>query len=366
MMNDYRDGPSAGVAPADAPIDDAENADWDDANGQAAADPDFMVEERELRVDTAAHGLRLDKALAQWVPEFSRNHLQALIRRGCVKVDDHPQASPSHRVRSGSRVMVQLVPTAQSMAFRAEPLPLDIVFEDQHVLVINKAPGLVVHPAAGNWSGTLLNGLLAHHAHAAHLPRAGIVHRLDKDTSGLMVVGKSLEAVTGLSRAIAARDVKRAYLALIHGEWATREVCIEVPIGRDPRTRTRMAVLAGGKSARTDVCAWNLPDSVTDAWAGAANANVQLSAVGGGVSRVICRLHTGRTHQIRVHMAHQGFPLLGDELYGGRPGLGMARQALHAWRLEFQHPVEGELLQFEAEPPTDFVAAWRAATENTN
>jgi len=196
---------------------------------------------------------------------------------------------------------------------------------------------MVVHPAAGNWSGTLLNALLAHHRGAATLPRAGIVHRLDKDTSGLMVVGRSLAAVTALVRDIAAREVHRQYLALAHGRLGAVTQRFESPIGRDPRVRVRMAVVAGGKPARTDV---------------------EMLAATDAVAALRCTLHTGRTHQIRVHLAHAGHPLVADAVYGGRPALGMLRQALHATRLAFRHPVSGAALDFTAPPPADFAQAW--------
>jgi 23S rRNA pseudouridine1911/1915/1917 synthase len=207
--------------------------------------------------------------------------------------------------------------------------------------VLHKPAGLVVHPAAGNWSGTLLNGLLAHDPASAGLPRAGIVHRLDKDTSGLMVVGRSLEGVTGLIRDIAARVVSRKYLALAHGRLGSPGETIEAPIGRDPRVRVRMAVVAGGKPARTDV---------------------EELAFAGGIAALRCTLHTGRTHQIRVHLSHRGHPLVGDEIYGGRPALGMTRQALHAAHLAFRHPVTGEAMAFDAPPPDDFARAWALVT----
>jgi len=216
-------------------------------------------------------------------------------------------------------------------------MALPIVFEDEHLLVVDKPAGLVVHPAAGNWSGTLLNGLLAHHAAAATLPRAGIVHRLDKDTSGLMVVGKTLVAATALVRAIAAREVHRQYLALAHGELRDARLTIDAPIGRDPQSRVRMAVLAAGKAARTDV---------------------ERLACTDGVSAVRCTLHTGRTHQIRVHLASRGHPLVADALYGGRPLLGLSRQALHARRLALAHPVTGAALDFESPLPDELAQAW--------
>jgi len=296
------------------------------------------AEWRELLIDEAGHGQRLDKVLAAAAPEFSRSHLQQLISGGHAWVADAACIVPSRRLRIGQRVRVELVPTAESKAFRPQALPLPIVYEDEQLLVVDKPAGLVVHPAAGNWSGTLLNGLLAHHAGAAALPRAGIVHRLDKDTSGLMVVGKTLEAVTSLVREIAARRVRRQYLAIVHGELAQATMRIEAPIARDASVRTRMAVRSSGKPARTDV---------------------ERLATAGGFSALRCTLHTGRTHQIRVHLAHTGHPLVADPTYGGRPALGMVRQALHAERLGFDHPASGKPMSFVAAPPADFAAAWR-------
>ena len=322
--------------PADLSSDDAAMAALD---ADAAETPwDAQPERREADVSQALHGQRLDKVVVTMADEFSRNHLQGLIEGGHVRVDGALSTSASRKVLAGQRIEVELVQTAESRAFRPEEIPLDIVFEDAHLMVVNKPAGMVVHPAAGNWSGTLLNALLAHHRTAATLPRAGIVHRLDKDTSGLMVVGKTLAATTALVRVIAARDVHRQYLAIAHGELHPASVCIDAPIGRDPKSRVRMAIVSSGKPAQTDV---------------------QVVASGEGLSALRCTLHTGRTHQIRVHLAARGHALVADEVYGGKPALGMTRQALHATRLAFAHPISGEALSFEAVPPPDFAAAWR-------
>ncbi|MEK8034289.1 RluA family pseudouridine synthase [Ideonella sp. DXS29W] len=298
---------------------------------------DAGPETREWRLDADRHGQRLDKVLAGLVPEFSRSHLQSLLAAGEVKLDGATAAVASRKVKAGQQLSITLVPPAEARAFTPQAMLLNIVHEDPHLLVIHKPAGLVVHPAAGNWSGTLLNGLLAHDPQAARLPRAGIVHRLDKDTSGLMVVGRSLEAVTALIRDLAARDIKRRYLALAHGDVGSAPFTVDAPVGRDAVTRIRMAVTSAGKPARTDV----FPLAFRE-----------------GVSAVKCELHTGRTHQIRVHLASRGHPLVADAVYGGKPALGMRRQALHAAELELAHPISRQPLSFRAPPPEDFAQAW--------
>jgi 23S rRNA pseudouridine1911/1915/1917 synthase len=322
---DYRE-PTAGDRPRDE----------DDAEELAEA-----PETRRAAVDTAWHGQRLDRVLVSIAPEFSRTYLQSLVERRHVRLDGRDAPASSRRVRAGQVVEVDLLPTAQSLAFRPQPLALSVLYEDAALLVIDKPVGLVVHPAPGHWSGTLLNGLLARQPDAAELPRAGIVHRLDKDTSGVMVVGKTLAAVTALSRAIGERRVQRRYLALVHGTFSDATRTIDAPIGRDPASRVRMAVVSGGRPARTDV---------------------RRVAVGEGCSALACALHTGRTHQIRVHLAHAGHPLVGDATYGGRPALGMQRQALHAVRLVLPHPDRGDELAVDCPPPPDFARAWRSVT----
>ncbi|MDP4300129.1 RluA family pseudouridine synthase [Leptothrix discophora] len=329
----------------DEALDDAAAAD-----GSVPPDAD-AVERRRARVDARTHGLRLDKLLVTLAGEFSRSHLQHLIEAGHVQVDARVATQASRKVTAGQQVEVALWPTAQSTAFRPEPMALAIVHEDEHLLVIDKPAGLVVHPAAGHWSGTLLNGLLAHHVGAAQLPRAGIVHRLDKDTSGLMLVARTLVAQTALVRAIADRSVHREYVALVHGDLAGsapgRPLRIDAAIGRDPVSRVKMALLASGKPAMTDVLRL-----------GVASLPIGPGGTSRPVSAVHCKLHTGRTHQIRVHLTSRGHPLLADAMYGGAPALGLARQALHAARLSLAHPVDGRALVFEAPLPSDIAQAW--------
>ena len=308
---------------------------------ECAEDVAQTAERRVCELPAEMHGWRADRAIAGLIPEFSRSYLQHLMADGAVEWRGVPLRKPASRLQAGDRLTVELRPTPQTQAFVAEAIPLAVVFEDADLLVIDKPAGLVVHPAAGHWRGTLLNGLLAHHAAASQLPRAGIVHRLDKDTSGLMLVGKSRQAVESLVRAIAAREVQREYLALAHGAWRGPSVQeVDQTIGRDAHNRLRMAVLrpdaTSGKTART---------------------TVTLLATQPEASLMRCKLHTGRTHQIRVHMAWLGHPLVGDALYGGRPLWGLTRQALHAQRLRLVHPISGELLDFVQPPPADLLAA---------
>ncbi|WP_321928467.1 RluA family pseudouridine synthase [Paraburkholderia guartelaensis] len=346
-QNSIRDY-SLGDAPDDAAA--SEGLDDEIAGEDAGGAPRARGDEapRSVQVPDELAGERLDKVLAKVFPEFSRSRLQGWIEEQRVRVDGKP-AKVRQPVPLGATI--ELVPDLlpEQLAFTPEPVPLDIVYEDDTIVVINKPAGLVVHPAAGNWSGTLLNGLLHRYGDAAAgLPRAGIVHRLDKETSGLMVVARTLQAQTDLVRQLQARTVKRRYLALVWGSMAD-EGTIDAPIGRDPRERTRMAVVKGasGKPARThfrriDKVLWhNQP-----------------------VSAIHCDLETGRTHQIRVHCAHIGHPLLGDPVYGHARGKrsvaalpdGFARQALHAWRLGLVHPVTGRSMQWRAEVPDDLDA----------
>ncbi len=290
----------------------------------------------ELLVPAECAGQRLDKTLAHLLPTFSRNRLAHWIRTGRAELDGRP-ALPKVRVWGGERIL--LCPAADPLQTAASPeaIALKIVAEDGLVLVVDKPAGLVVHPGSGNWSGTMLNALLAHAPELATVPRAGIVHRLDKETSGLLVVARTLEAQTSLVRQLQARTVKREYLALVHG-YVERDGRVEAPVGRHPVQRTRMAVVARGKPAVT---------------------YYEVLARYTHATLLRCRLETGRTHQIRVHMQAIGHPLVGDPVYGRSrrspdPALAaFPRQALHATQLEFMHPASGKSVAWQVAPPAD-------------
>jgi 23S rRNA pseudouridine1911/1915/1917 synthase len=292
----------------------------------------------ELKLTDEFCGVRLDKALSQLLPEYSRNRLQQWIEAGHVTVDGQP-ARAKAQMLGDETLIVTPQEAAEEQAFKPEPIPLSIIHDDAAILVIDKPAGLVVHPAAGNWSGTLLNGLLHRFPAIAGVPRAGIVHRLDKETSGLMVVAKTLQAQTDLVRQLQARTVRREYLALV---WGTPQVTgkVDAAIGRHPRDRIRMAV---------------------SSHSGAKPAVTHYRRIAGGaldgkaVSLLRCQLETGRTHQIRVHMQSIGFSLVGDPLYG-KPHLASVfpRQALHAQRLGLNHPASGKECEWTVAIPEDF------------
>ncbi|WP_308387698.1 23S rRNA pseudouridine(1911/1915/1917) synthase RluD [Acidithiobacillus sp. AMEEHan] len=290
-------------------------------------------------------GERLDVVLAQLATELSRSRIQELLGAEEIVVDGHA-ARPSQRVQGGETVQVRL-PPREPEHWRAEKIPLHIVHEDEEILVIDKPAGMLTHPGAGHPSGTLANAVLAHCPGSKHLPRAGIVHRLDKDTSGLLVVAKTEHARQDLTEQLAERSMHREYLALVLGAM-TGGGRVEAPIGRHPQDRLRMTVRDDGRPARTDY---------------------RLAERFPRHTLLRLRLATGRTHQIRVHMRHIGHPLVGDPVYGGRAvipaGLdpeGMTlwrsfqRQALHAWRLELEHPGSGEPCAFESPLPADMEA----------
>ncbi len=300
--------------------------------------------EAQHRVPEHMAGLRLDQAAAELFSDFSRERLKAWIKEGALTLDGRP-AKPRDKVYGGEAVA--LTATVEDDArFEPEDIPLDVVYEDDEVLVIDKPAGLVVHPAAGNPDGTLLNGLLHHCPALAGVPRAGIVHRLDKDTSGLMVVAKTLAAQTALVEQLQARTVSREYDAVSVGVM-TSGGKVDAAIGRHPKDRKRQAVTASGKPAVT---------------------HYRVVERFRAHTHVRCKLETGRTHQIRVHLAHLRYPLIGDPVYGGRlklpAGAGetlkevlreFPRQALHARKLAFVHPASGETLTFRAPLPDDLL-----------
>ena len=285
-------------------------------------------------------GLRVDLALVKLFPQFSRNRLQAWLKSGHVRIDGAP-AERRAKTTGGETIELAPPPAADVALPPAQRMALEILFEDRDLIVVNKPAGLTVHPGAGNPDRTLMNALLAHDPGLRQVPRAGIVHRLDKDTSGLMVVAKNVTAQAQLAAQLAARSVKRTYLALVHGA-PPAQGAIDAPIGRDTRARTRMAVTARGKEARTHF-------RVLERFAHVSNP----------AALVECRLETGRTHQIRVHLQHLKHPVVGDPVYrrgrrAGNPGgLPFARQALHAAELELVHPRSGRTLRWSAPLPAD-------------
>jgi 23S rRNA pseudouridine1911/1915/1917 synthase len=287
-------------------------------------------------------GLRLDQALARLFPQYSRSRLQAWLKSGHVRVDG-ASAAAKRAVIGGERVELAPPEAPEGAPPRAQRMPLDIVHEDRDLIVVDKPAGLVVHPGAGVPDRTLLNALLAHAPKLAAVPRAGIVHRLDKDTSGLLVVAKNVEAQAALAAQLAARTMRRTYLAVVEGDPPPSGT-IDAPVGRDTRARTRMTVSRRGKSART---------------------GYRVLERFGRAALVECRLETGRTHQIRVHFQHIGHPLVGDPVYrrGARHRIAFARQALHASELTLTHPRSGKQLTWRAPPPPDFERLLRALRE---
>lgn len=298
--------------------------------------------QRSAIVPPESAGSRLDQVLAQLFPEFSRSRMQQWIRDGAVLVDGQTMR-PRDKLVGGEQVEVQAV-LEEIIAVRPQAIELNIVFEDAHIMVIDKPAGLVVHPGAGNLEGTVQNALLHHEPALAGVPRSGIVHRLDKDTSGLMVVAKSLQAHNSLVTQLQERTVRREYLALVAGKF-TAGGSVEAPIGRHPRDRVRMAVVMNGRDAIS---------------------HYRVAQHFQAHTLLLVTLETGRTHQIRVHMAHLGRPLVGDPLYGGRLMLPKGasdavreglrefrRQALHATRLGLVHPDSGEPMLWETPPPGD-------------
>jgi 23S rRNA pseudouridine1911/1915/1917 synthase len=289
-------------------------------------------------------GLRFDQALARVFPQYSRNRLQAWLKSGHITLDGRrPEAR--HAVTGGERIVLQPPPVPDAAVPQAQRMPLKIVHEDADLIIIDKPPGLVVHPGAGQPDRTLLNALLAHAPRLAGVPRAGIVHRLDKDTSGLLVVAKSVEAQADLARQLAERTMRRIYLAVVHGDPPASGV-VDAAIGRDVRSRVRMAVSRRGKPART---AFRVVERF------------------GQAALVECRLETGRTHQIRVHLQHIRHPLVGDGVYrrGTRHGLSFPRQALHAGELTLTHPRTKKVTTWRSPLPRDMKRLLDALRKNT-
>ncbi|HEX6317558.1 MAG TPA: RluA family pseudouridine synthase [Burkholderiales bacterium] len=298
------------------------DSDWEE--GFAAA--------MSATVPAALGGLRFDQALARVFPQYSRNRLQAWLKSGHIRLDGK-RAEASRAVSGGERIVLEPPPVPEAAAPQAQRMPLKIVHEDADIIVIDKPAGLVVHPGAGQPDRTLLNALLAHAPRLAGVPRAGIVHRLDKDTSGLLVVAKTVQAQAELARQLAERSVRRIYLAVAQGDPPASGV-IDAAIGRDVRSRVRMAVSQRGKPART---AYRVVERF------------------GHAALLECRLETGRTHQIRVHLQHIRHPLVGDTVYrrGTRHGLTFGRQALHAAELTLEHPRTKKVMTWRSPLPRD-------------
>jgi 23S rRNA pseudouridine1911/1915/1917 synthase len=295
----------------------------------------------ELTIPPDCAGMRLDQALARLLPDWSRSRLQTWMLEKRISVDSG-EAIPKQKLWGGEKIQVKRPQNHPiETAYAAEAISLNIIYEDHVIMVINKPAGLVVHPGSGNWQGTMLNALLHHAAQLSEVPRAGIVHRLDKNTSGLLVVAKTLEAQTSLVRQLQKHTVKRDYLALVLGH-VSADGWVNAPVGRHPVQRTKMAVTVSGKEART---------------------HYQVLEEFEGCTLLQCSLETGRTHQIRVHMHSIGHPLVGDPVYGGKPKkithetgrliAGFSRQALHAQRLELSHPQHGNRMTWEAALPED-------------
>ena len=294
----------------------------------------------DLTIPADCAGLRLDQALAKLLPNWSRSRLQAWIAENRVMLDGQA-TTVKQKVWGNEHVQILPQDTVAESMHTAEDINLNIIDEDDVLIIINKPAGLVTHPGNGNWQGTLLNALLHHAPQLGNVPRAGIVHRLDKNTSGLLVVAKTIEAQTSLVRQLQQRTVKRDYLALVLGE-ITQAGSIDAPVGRHPIHRTKMAVTTKGKSART---------------------HYQVIENFEGCTLLQCSLETGRTHQIRVHMSSIGYPLVGDPVYGGKPKntqqtigqilINFPRQALHAKKLSLTHPQTQQILTWEVGVPDD-------------
>ena len=307
--------------------------------GRESGRTDMEDNRIDITIDAAAAGKRMDAALAQLMPDMSRSFIQKLIEKGDVLVNGC-QCSKKDKAAEGAKVSVML-PEPELLDVEPENIPLDIVYEDEHVLVVNKPAGMVVHPAPGNYSGTLVNALMYHCGENLSaingVIRPGIVHRIDKDTSGLLMVAKSDTAHAGLSRQLKDHSLTRNYQAIVYNNIKEDEGTVDAPIGRDPSNRMRNAVIY--QNSRNAVTHYRVLERF------------------GELTLIEAVLETGRTHQIRVHMSYIKHPLLGDSLYGPQKKnkLGASRQMLHAGTLGFVHPVSGEYLEFTCQPPEDFM-----------
>ena len=291
-------------------------------------------------------GERIDAFLASNLQDVTRSWLQKLIEAGNVSVEGREKLAKNYKLRAGDRLTVEL-PEPETLDVMPEDIPLDIVYEDEYLLVVNKPAGMVVHPAVGNYTGTLVNAVMFHCGDQLSsingVVRPGIVHRIDKDTSGLLVIAKTDAAHRGLAEQFAVHSIKRAYRAVVYNNIKEDDGRVDAPIGRNPKDRLKMAVVSADKGRR-------------------AVTNYHVLERSGKFTYVECRLETGRTHQIRVHMAYIGHPLLGDPLYGPRKGMsGVTGQVLHAKELGFVHPITGKYMEFDSELPTEFVKALKKA-----
>ncbi len=303
-----------------------------------------MASEVNLQVEQA--GERLDRWLSEQLPDLSRSRLQKLIEQGQVQVNGQVCTSKKATVQTGDRVQVE-IPDVQPLELQPEKIPLDILYEDEHLLIVNKPAGLVVHPAPGHESGTLVHALLAHCQTLSGLntlpgiggvQRPGIVHRLDKDTSGAIAIAKTDQAHHHLQAQLKAKTARRDYLAVVYGSPAAERGTIDLPIGRHPVDRKKMAIVSEDKGGRRAVTHWRVLERL------------------GNYTLMHFQLETGRTHQIRVHSSHIGHPILGDPVYSSQRcvGVNLPGQMLHAWKLRLQHPVSGSWIEVTATPPSVF------------
>lgn len=320
-----------------------------------------MFSQVDLQVEHA--GERLDRWLSAQLPDLSRSRLQKLIEQGQVQVNGQVCTSKKVTVQAGDRVQVE-IPEAQPLELQPEEIPLDILYEDDHLLIVNKPAGLVVHPAPGHESGTLVHALLAHCQTLSGLntlpgiggvQRPGIVHRLDKDTSGAIAIAKTDQAHHHLQAQLKAKTARREYLAVVYGSPTAESGTIDLPVGRHPVDRKKMAIVPEEKGGRRAVTHWHVLERL------------------GNYTLMHFQLETGRTHQIRVHSAHMGHPIVGDPVYSSHRSLGvnLPGQMLHAWKLRLQHPVSGSWIEVSAKPPTVFstlleVLKKRVALPNLN